>query len=705
VGGRRGYWGNIAAALAASSFAACGAAPEPASRAGGQGSTLSVAGTVDGAGAQACVEPPAAGSPVAKDRDAAALALLQDRPREAIRLLEPIVRKRPNDLAAQALFVAATERAKSATRKASDGAKDLPVTKLETPPATYSLKKAVPGVTSPSTVKLVVQSNKPNLITDDAAWFKANGISPSVSRPRGSDIPEHVAGAVPDAGPLQMLFHQPTYDVAAYGTALGVFAPGKLPRLFDAKGPMTTSSADFLGLDYAVVTGDTLLVQTSRNGYSKEVGGKTAYISAYDFTEGTLRWQSDALVANASDFVVTNDAVISGYGFTAEPDFLFVLDLATGKTLSKVSVPSGPTELSLSGDRLLVRTYDHDLLYRVEPTPSAAAPPNLAAGRVDPSLEVDAATRCYLSRAIAAVDARDPNAIAEATKQLVAHKVEEPVAGAFDGVRRFLEQQAGSAPAIDLSTRALVVAEPPPWDAKVPANVAPRAGTPRWIQKSRAAADPVRSLRGRDQVREGRPAFIAPAENGKLPKGARGDTPTSYGLEDLRAIIPNGSRTILIYGGRHVVVVDGSALVAAVDMSAYMTPPKANPQWAEFAIEDATYAREEGGVLYVCNGGGSYAKEVFGKKGFISAIDEATGRLLWRSDPLVCNSTFDFVDDLLVTGYGFTDEPDFVFAIRKDSGQTVAKVHVDSGPEEVSAQGRAVHVEAYAHTYDFELTP
>ncbi|HTJ85431.1 MAG TPA: hypothetical protein VL400_27120, partial [Polyangiaceae bacterium] len=223
--------------------------------------------------------------------------------------------------------------------------------------------------------------------------------------------------------------------------------------------------------------------------------------------------------------------------------------------------------------------------------------------------------------------------------------------------------------------------------------------------KSRAAADPVRALRGRGVFLEGRPSFIAPVENGKLPKGARGDIPTSYGLEDLRAIIPNGGRTILVYGGRHVVVIDGTALVAAVDMSAYLTPPKADPQWAQFAVEDVTYAREEGGVLYVCNGGGSYAKEAYGKKGFISAVDEATGKLLWRSEPLVCNSTFDFVGDLLVTGYGFTSEPDFLFALRKDSGQIVARTRLDSGPDEVTAHGNLVHVEAYAHTYDFELVP
>ena len=65
-------------------------------------------------------------------------------------------------------------------------------------------------------------------------------------------------------------------------------------------------------------------------------------------------------------------------------------------------------------------------------------------------------------------------------------------------------------------------------------------------------------------------------------------------------------------------------------------------------------------TLYVCNGGGSYAREVSGKKGFVTAIDLATGVLRWRSDPLVCNAaTFAIAGDYLITGYGFTDESDF----------------------------------------------
>lgn len=105
----------------------------------------------------------------------------------------------------------------------------------------------------------------------------------------------------------------------------------------------------------------------------------------------------------------------------------------------------------------------------------------------------------------------------------------------------------------------------------------------------------------------------------------------------------------------------------------------------------------------MCNGGGSYAREVFGKKGFVTAIELATGALRWRSDPLRCNATFVVAGEYLVTGYGFTDEPDYLFLLRMRDGTTVAREKLDSGPDQITLDGNRVHVEAYAHSYDFEL--
>ena len=72
-----------------------------------------------------------------------------------------------------------------------------------------------------------------------------------------------------------------------------------------------------------------------------------------------------ALVANAQTFVVSGDLIVSGYGFTAEPDFLYLLDRRTGKVLDRLAVPSAPEVIRLRGERLFVRTYDRDVVARI----------------------------------------------------------------------------------------------------------------------------------------------------------------------------------------------------------------------------------------------------------------------------------------------------------------------------------------------------
>ena len=45
---------------------------------------------------------------------------------------------------------------------------------------------------------------------------------------------------------------------------------------------------------------------------------------------GRVLWQSPSLVANADGFAVVGDVIVTGYGFTAEPDYLYALDRQNG---------------------------------------------------------------------------------------------------------------------------------------------------------------------------------------------------------------------------------------------------------------------------------------------------------------------------------------------------------------------------------------
>jgi hypothetical protein len=102
-----------------------------------------------------------------------------------------------------------------------------------------------------------------------------------------------------------------------------------------------------------------LYVEHRHLTYASATNSRNGYISAIDLGTRKLRWRSAALVANASTFVLDGGYIVSGYGFTAEPDFLYLLDRRTGGVLDRLALPTGPEIVRKRGNKLHVRTYDH----------------------------------------------------------------------------------------------------------------------------------------------------------------------------------------------------------------------------------------------------------------------------------------------------------------------------------------------------------
>ena len=63
-----------------------------------------------------------------------------------------------------------------------------------------------------------------------------------------------------------------------------------------------------------------LYVSKSHLTYGPQTRGRNAYLTAIDLATKKTLWRSLALVANARTFVVSEDLIVAGYGFTAELD-------------------------------------------------------------------------------------------------------------------------------------------------------------------------------------------------------------------------------------------------------------------------------------------------------------------------------------------------------------------------------------------------
>jgi outer membrane protein assembly factor BamB len=111
--------------------------------------------------------------------------------------------------------------------------------------------------------------------------------------------------------------------------------------------------------------GGTLYVETAHSTYARSSYGLNGYLNAVDTRTGKLSWRSPALVGNAQNFVLLNDTIVSGYGFTAEPDYLYAIDRETGRVKGRLLLPSAPARIARHGDVLTVDTYDHRVTVRV----------------------------------------------------------------------------------------------------------------------------------------------------------------------------------------------------------------------------------------------------------------------------------------------------------------------------------------------------
>lgn len=137
----------------------------------------------------------------------------------------------------------------------------------------------------------------------------------------------------------------------------------------------------------------------------------------------------------------------------------------------------------------------------------------------------------------------------------------------------------------------------------------------------------------------------------------------------------------------------------AFDFKNYVWPPRIRPGEREFVYESVVWAHEANSVLYVENAHSTYARSSYGQNAYITAIDLNTRKALWRSPALVANAnTFLVTPHYLITGYGFTDEPDYIYLLDRASGRVVDRLLLPTGPEKITWQGKLVHVRTYDHT-------
>ena len=146
-------------------------------------------------------------------------------------------------------------------------------------------------------------------------------------------------------------------------------------------------------------------------------------------------------------------------------------------------------------------------------------------------------------------------------------------------------------------------------------------------------------------------------------------------------------------------------------------------QWYGNQLE--IYEKETGNCLYVLeyptdkwyvNGNNAYLKDgiFYGASVtngfaqpdtcFMFAYDLNNDVLLWRSASQSYN-TMNFVvkGDIIICGYGFTDEKDYLYQIDMNSGEIIDKIELKKKPDLLVEQDGKLYVHTYSYNYVIEM--
>lgn len=89
---------------------------------------------------------------------------------------------------------------------------------------------------------------------------------------------------------------------------------------------------------------------------------------------------------------------------------------------------------------------------------------------------------------------------------------------------------------------------------------------------------------------------------------------------------------------------------------------------------------------------------------FMFAYDLNNEKLLWRSADQSYN-TMNFLvkGDVIICGYGFTDEKDFLYQINRNTGETIDRMELKKMPDLLVEQDGKLYVHTYSDNYTIKI--
>ncbi len=142
---------------------------------------------------------------------------------------------------------------------------------------------------------------------------------------------------------------------------------------------------------------------------------------------------------------------------------------------------------------------------------------------------------------------------------------------------------------------------------------------------------------------------------------------------------------------------------ATLDFSDYQYAGDFLPEEKEFIDQEIHSAAVREGILYVSTFHYTYA-ESSPHTAYITAISLEDYHVLWKTEPLTCNSlNFEIVGDVILCGYGFTAEDDYLYQIDRKTGKRIGQMPLASMADYIIYKDDKLFVRTYHTDYVFQV--
>lgn len=208
--------------------------------------------------------------------------------------------------------------------------------------------------------KLSLISKEDNEIIDEGKWFSDIGVAmPDRNDVTDGDYQFHMYGD--DTGYYPYLLDISKESDSSYHVTLD-FSEFYYPDEFDPEDSLYVQES----IRSPKVVDDILYLSVFHTTYAQSAP-HNGYLMALDMKHDfKVLWKSEPLTINSYNFEIVGDTIVCGYGFTAEPDYLYLVDRNTGKRVDTIKLKTGPDYFYAIGDKLYVRTYDTNYVFQME---------------------------------------------------------------------------------------------------------------------------------------------------------------------------------------------------------------------------------------------------------------------------------------------------------------------------------------------------